>query len=153
MQWQIAALALAYKTAPRTLWQPQPVYDHDAQLYSLATMRAQFAEMADRARARIMSAPGQWATTGRWPRLRNAPAFFLREALLAARDRSASAEMPGNKAVDFHAPPWSADEAAWLEAETVTAWYSRAVGQWVESQARHWFRFQEDFHNSMYPRE
>ncbi len=153
LEWKIAALELAAKTSPYTQWDAQPQYDHDGQLFALATMRAQFGDMAGRAKAKIMSAPFQWATTKRWPRLRNADAFFLRVTLYWALGRFGWEGARDSKVAGFSAPPWSEDEARWLEAETVVAWYAHGVRDWVEAHARECFQFQEDFHASMFPRE
>jgi hypothetical protein len=153
IEWKAAALELANKSSPFSMWRAEPQYDHDGQLFSFATIRWQFEEMVGRARAKIMSVPFLWATTARWPRLRNGDAFFLREALFSARVRFESKLSRGCRVAGFAAPPWSDDEARWLEAETVVAWYARGDRDWVESHSRACFQFQEDFHASMFPRE
>ena len=153
IEWKIAALDLAIKTSPHTQWQPEPVYDYNGQLFALATMRVKFEDIAACAKGKITSAPFQWATTKRWPRLRNADAFFLKEALYWARVRCVATDRPNGRVVGFSVPPWSEDEARWLEAETVAAWCACGIQDWVESHARECFKFQEDFHRSMYPHE
>ncbi|MES2705151.1 MAG: hypothetical protein V4726_00980 [Verrucomicrobiota bacterium] len=146
-------LDLAVRTAPRTGWEPRVDYDYAGQRYSLSTIAAHFEDMADRARARIMSAPGQWARTGRWPRLRNDGAFFLKTALLWARAGYASGLSPDSKAEPVRDPPWKEDAAVWLEGATVEAWWREGRPGWIETSSREWFQMQEEAHRDWHPYE
>jgi hypothetical protein len=147
--WARLALDLAEKTAPKTSWRAEPIPDFYLQRLSLSTMQAQLLDQALHAREKAMSAPAQWATTGRWPRLRNAAAFFLREAIRSARERSALVPCQDSSREYFYGPPWSADEATWLSAMTVEEWYARQLRPWAMEQAQGVFEFQERFLDSL----
>jgi hypothetical protein len=135
-EWSMQALALALKTAPQTKWKALPVVDYAGQRLEFDTSRAQLSDLAHRAREKIGLAPAQWATTGRWPRLRNGGAFFLRVAILWALQKDATADAPHTTREAFHAPPWKEDAAAWLQAVTVDAWFAHELPRWAEEVAQ-----------------
>jgi hypothetical protein len=143
-EWKLAALRLAVSTRPRTSWIPSVPYDYAGQLYSLPTIREHCRDMVDQAKAAILSAPGQWARTGRWPRFRNAGPFFLSRALQWALYEFEEAAPPDTTEVLIDGPPWTEAAAVWLTKVTVEAWLKDGRQAWEEGAALHYFEEQQD---------
>ena len=142
-EWRRRALQCALAKAPKTTWEPGPIYDYSEQRLSLSTMRDFFECQAYESRGELLSAPAQWATTGRWPRLPQTGKFFLRLTIQEAIWRSSGGEPQDSIRGRFRAPPWTADEASWLGDATTVVWYTSFVVGWIDEQAKDHFDSQE----------
>ena len=152
-EWRVWALKLAERTAPKTKWESRPIYSHNHERLSLANMQEQLVDQSLRVRALVLKAVLQWATTGRWPTVRNAASFFLRKAIQEALLRYPTdiVESPETKADAFSGPPWTMDEAVWLADSIVMAWYIRECKYWAEYTAKSEFASQESSFQNQHP--
>ena len=141
VEWQRKAIRLALDTMPNRGAQEFPMYGHAEQLLSRSTIQEQVESAEGISRHDAARSVGQWARTGKWPRVSRHAAFFLEEALREALPRCSGVSESGNIAADFHAPPWSKDDSAWLSALVLSewdfvAWLRRWVDQEYQSQER-----------------
>jgi len=143
--WLAWAVELALGKCPSTFWSPSSFVDYPGQLLRRSSIRGQFAEILRDGTAGLETALEQWATTGRWPRLRRAEQFFLRLILQDALEILRSEELD-NKTDGFQKPPWTAEQATILSTEVVYAWVEVLADQWIEDQTDEVYGFQTDLH-------
>ena len=127
---------VALDTLPRTRWIPLTAYDKQGNPPTFPSILAALQDTAHRAREKTLSALLQWATTGKWPAVRTAPAFFLRVMLHSALPEPSTASPPDTSLAPTRAQPWSTDEAARLASRVVLDWYLWKLNQWAEDRAR-----------------
>jgi hypothetical protein len=151
--WRLRALRCALSSAPKTVWEPDLVFDYEGQLLSHSTMRERFSYLAHDARDELLSAPGVWATTGKWPRLPKTGKFFLRLAIQEALACIERDGMRDSSQGTFRGPPWSEDAAGWLGRATTGVWYAALAQDWIEDQAREHFDSQEHMERMWRPYE
>gem|GEM_PF-3550734 len=89
----------------------------------------------------------QWASTGKWPRFRNAPVFFTRKILEnyieKFTDRPMRPELPTTL------PPWDAKDIAIFLEEVVKGWIEFTGRYWLKELAREQHEFQEQYLDSL----
>jgi hypothetical protein len=152
-EWRKLAVELALRKAPQTAWQPEPVVDYSGQRLAQSSIERQLEGYVHDARQSIGRAPFEWASTGRWPRLRKAAAYFLRAGILSARSRYAAVPVVAASSVDFHSPPWSTTEAEWLHSEIFDHWFQRHAQAWLQAAVDDEFQQQEWMFQMYHPYE
>lgn len=148
---RIAAMASrALSKCPWTSWKAAPIYDYSTQRYAMETMQYQLREQALSAKDRVSFLLTEWCKTGKWPRARNAPIFFLREILLFASLKNAHTTQPTNQP---SLPPWASEETTAFIKATFDRWYEFELPQWVEDSAKEAFDLQESLFSGYHPLE
>lgn len=148
---QIASAAeRALATCPTTSWIPQPVYDHGDQRLAFDTMKRQLLDDAAAARARVFVMLVHWASTGTWPKFRNAPVFFLRQVLYwgaGKKGYASDADFP------TASPPWEPKHVAHFLDRSALDWYSIQSDAWARDLASEFFDAQENLFDHLHPFE
>jgi len=138
IEWQRKAIQLALQTMPNRGSQEFPIYGHSDQLLSRSAMIEQVLDVEGIARHDAAKCSERWARTGKWSRVSKRVAFFIEAALREAHQNLLSDRLQNME--DFHAPPWTKDDAAWLSAFMLSGW---EFYEWLERWADDEFQRQE----------
>jgi hypothetical protein len=140
----IASKALS--TCPRTSWLAGPLYDYPDQRLSVETIQNQLRGQALSAKSKVLGMVREWGATGKWPRVRNAPVYFLREALFFA-----SSKVMSIKPLSY--PPRTTEETTKFIEAAVDQWYDFGMPRWAEKLAKRDFDLQELIFSAHHPLE
>jgi hypothetical protein len=113
-------------------------------------MKRQLLDDASRARARVHTMIVYWALTGRWPKFRNAPVFFLQQILAWSAEKK---HFVLERDFPDVPPPWEPKQVACFLDRTAFGWYSIKADAWARDVASEEFDSQETHFRMMNPLE
>ena len=132
--------AEALKNCGRASWEPQPVYDHDDQQYSLASIEEQMGGYVVEAEPLVKIIITGWCLTGKMPRSQGLAVYFTRMVLECAVAREWLVR-PGD--LPENGPAWTVKQTAKFLSMAVDPWFRRQSKDWAHEVASDAFDLQE----------
>lgn len=136
--------AEALKSCGRASWDPQPVYDHEYQLYSLASIEDQMGGYVASAEPLVKIIITGWCLTGKMPRSKGLAVYFTRVVLEYAV-ASECLVRPGD--LPDEGPIWTVKQTAKFLSIAVDPWFRRQSRDWAHEAASAAFDLQESVSN------
>lgn len=134
----------------QTSWEPNPIYDHDEQRHSQATIENQLGGFVGEAEPLVKIIISGWCLSGKMPRSQGPAVYFTRLALQSA-SMSDWLVRPGD--LPETGPPWTVKQTAKFISMAIDPWFRLEWKNWAHTVANEAFSVQESIREIHHRRE